>query len=63
MEKTTAVQTPISYNLAWVTSFGGSRCEIFEQQWLDCASKLGLRRAEIECKFEIKSNRIELKLN
>jgi hypothetical protein len=52
MENTVIVQTPITQNLAWISSYAGSRCEYFESKWLDCASKLGLTRAEKECKLE-----------
>ncbi|RNA33136.1 NADH dehydrogenase [ubiquinone] iron-sulfur 5 [Brachionus plicatilis] len=53
MEQVVPVQTPLTYNFAWVNSHGGRRCEIFEKQWLDCASKLGLYKAEKVCKFEL----------
>jgi len=52
MEQIAPFQTPITYNFAWLGSYAGKRCEHFEKQWLDCASQLGLNRANVECKLE-----------
>jgi hypothetical protein len=52
MEKTAPFQTQTSNKLTWVTSLAGTKCDFFEKQWLDCASKLGLTRAEKDCKFQ-----------
>ncbi len=52
MEQIAPIQTPITYNFAWMGSYAGKRCERFEKNWLDCASQVGLNRANIECKLE-----------
>ncbi len=52
MEQIAPIQTPLTYNFAWLGSYAGKRCERFEKQWLDCASQLGLNRAQVECKLE-----------
>jgi hypothetical protein len=49
MERTTIYQSPISYQFGWNNNYAGMRCELFDKKWLDCASKLGLVRAEREC--------------
>ncbi len=53
MESNVVWQTPATYQFSWVTSHAGRRCEFFEKTWLECASKLGLNRAEKDCKFEL----------
>ncbi len=52
MENNVIVQTPLTYSTSWANSYYGTRCEVFEKNWLECASKLGLTRAEKECKLE-----------
>lgn len=52
MENVVPFQTPLTYNFVWLRSRAGQRCELYEKQWLDCASKLGLNKAEKECKLE-----------
>jgi hypothetical protein len=49
MEKTTMYQSAASFQFGWNTNYAGMRCELFDKKWLDCASKLGLVRAEREC--------------
>lgn len=52
MEQVGFVQTPVTYNFEWIGSAAGKRCEIFEKRWLNCASQVGLNRANVECAAE-----------
>lgn len=51
-EKVTIIDNAVTRNFVWLASGAGRRCEFFEKQWLDCASKLGLNKAAKECVFE-----------
>ena len=53
MEQVGHVQTPVTYNFEWIGSMAGKRCDFFEKRWLDCASQVGLNRANVECKLEL----------
>ena len=52
MESQVAWQTPVTYSFSWAGSHAGKRCDLLEKQYLDCASQLGLNRAETDCKLE-----------
>ena len=52
MEKSGIVQGWLTYNTEWMNSNAGKRCSQFEKNWLDCASQLGLNRANVECSVE-----------
>jgi hypothetical protein len=47
----TGFQTRLSYYTDFLRLNAGS-CEWFERQWLDCASQMGLQRANVRCKNE-----------
>ena len=49
MEKREFVKKPLQSE--WMLSGAGGRCDFFEKQWIHCASSLGLKRAEMDCKF------------
>ena len=49
MEKIEDLRTPITAETNWFMSGAGGRCDFFEKQWINCASKLGRTRAEKDC--------------
>lgn len=49
MENRAGYQSQVSYQTSWITAPAGTRCELFHEKWLDCASKLGYTRAVNEC--------------
>ena len=51
MEKRESIQSPINRQAGWLQSAAGGRCDFFEKQWINCATQLGLTRAEKECGF------------
>ena len=53
MEQNVPYQTVMTYNYAWSSSYAGKRCGDFEKRWLNCASQLGLNRANAECSLEL----------
>jgi hypothetical protein len=44
-EKTTPIESFFTAHTSWLNSQAGRRCGLFEKQWLDCASRVGLSRA------------------
>lgn len=52
-ERTAPVTNTVTTSFMWIESTAGQRCELFEKKWLDCASKLGKGKGEIECKLEL----------
>lgn len=53
-EKTAVVNNSLTNNFLWLQSTAGQRCDFFEKQWLDCASRLGRDRGEIECAAQLR---------
>lgn len=54
LEKTAPLTNTITTSFAWIESTAGQRCELFEKKWLDCASRLGREKGQIECNLELK---------
>ena len=52
MESGAFLQNSVTYNFDWIGSHAGKRCDMFERSWLNCASAVGLNRANVECKVE-----------
>lgn len=51
MEESSALfKNKITSSTTWYMSGAGSRCDYFEKAWMNCASQLGLHKAEVECK-------------
>ena len=51
VEKRQLINSRLNTNTNWFLSMAGSKCDIFEKNWLDCASKQGLARADMDCKM------------
>jgi len=51
MERREFIRTPVTQQTNWLMSAGGGRCDFFEKKWIQCASKLGLTRAEKDCAY------------
>lgn len=52
MENSVFLQSPFTYQTSWFSTRYGTRCEFFETQWLECASKVGAGGALSACKDE-----------
>ena len=48
-QKNAIVPSKVAKELTTAFSAFGKRCEFFEKEWLNCASKLGVNRAIEEC--------------
>jgi hypothetical protein len=49
-ESPAVLKNKLTNATTWFMSGAGSRCDYFEKAWMDCASQLGVKRAEIDCK-------------
>lgn len=53
-ENTAPISNSLTTSLSWLHSTAGMRCEYFEKQWLECASRLGRDKGLIDRQFEMR---------